>query len=117
MYARMLFQDVPPVLAAPHHYLISIQRGGVALVAVCKQEVAPLFVIEFLHRVVDTFQVGIKTHQVFSFNIKVFSKFYIFAFNFQDYFSDCTETIIKENYVVVYEVKIYLYVHYVFLLN
>ncbi|GBP12133.1 AP-3 complex subunit mu-1 [Eumeta japonica] len=68
--------DVPPVLAAPHHYLISIQRGGVALVAVCKQEVAPLFVIEFLHRVVDTFQ---------------------------DYFSDCTETIIKENYVVVYE--------------
>ncbi|KAI8429751.1 hypothetical protein MSG28_000300 [Choristoneura fumiferana] len=48
--------DVPPVLAAPHHYLISIQRGGVALVAVCKQEVAPLFVIEFLHRVVDTFQ-------------------------------------------------------------
>lgn len=23
---------------------------------------------------------------------------------FQDYFSDCTETIIKENYVVVYEV-------------
>ncbi|KAG7304110.1 AP-3 complex subunit mu-2 [Plutella xylostella] len=49
--------DVPPVLAAPHHYLISIQRGGVALVAVCKQEVAPLFVIEFLHRVVDTFQV------------------------------------------------------------
>lgn len=54
-----LFQDVPPVLAAPHHYLISIQRGGVALVAVCKQEVAPLFVIEFLHRVVDTFQVCI----------------------------------------------------------
>lgn len=51
------FQDVPPVLAAPHHYLISIHRGGVALVAVCKQEVAPLFVIEFLHRVVDTFQV------------------------------------------------------------
>lgn len=35
-----------------------------------------MFVIEFLHRVVDTFQ---------------------------DYFSDCSETIIKENYVVVYE--------------
>ena len=46
------------MLAAPHHYLISIQRGGVALVAVCMQEVAPLFVIEFLHRVVDTFQVS-----------------------------------------------------------
>ncbi|KAF9419289.1 hypothetical protein HW555_004216 [Spodoptera exigua] len=51
-------------------------KRWVALVAVCMQEVAPLFVIEFLHRVVDTFQ---------------------------DYFSDCTETIIKENYVVVYE--------------
>lgn len=44
--------------------------------AACKQEVSPLFVIEFLHRVVDTFD---------------------------DYFSECTESIIKENYVVVYE--------------
>ncbi|KAK5649744.1 hypothetical protein RI129_000773 [Pyrocoelia pectoralis] len=68
--------DVPPVIATPHHYLLSIQRGGISLVAVCMQEVPPLFVIEFLHRVVDTFQ---------------------------DYFSDCTESIIKENYVVVYE--------------
>lgn len=39
--------------------------------------VPPLFVIEFLHRVVDTFE---------------------------DYFGECTESIIKENYVVVYEV-------------
>nr|CAD7442817.1 unnamed protein product [Timema bartmani] len=38
--------------------------------------VPPLFVIEFLHRVVDTFE---------------------------DYFSECTESIIKEHYVVVYE--------------
>lgn len=38
--------------------------------------VPPLFVIEFLHRVVDTFE---------------------------DYFNECTESIIKENYVVVYE--------------
>lgn len=36
----------------------------------------PLFVIEFLHRVVDTFE---------------------------DYFNECNETIIKENYVVIYE--------------
>lgn len=69
--------DISPVIATPHHYLISIQRGGVSLVAVCMEEVPPLFVIEFLHRIVDTFQ---------------------------DYFSDCTESIIKENYVVVYEV-------------
>ncbi|CAD1472024.1 unnamed protein product, partial [Heterotrigona itama] len=53
-------EDTPPVIATPHHYLI----------------IPPLFVIEFLHRVVDTFE---------------------------DYFSECTETIIKENYVVVYE--------------
>ena len=39
--------------------------------------VPPLFVIEFLHRVVD-----------------------IFA----DYFSECTEQRIKDNYVIVYEV-------------
>jgi hypothetical protein len=40
-------------------------------------EVPPLFVIEFLHRVVDTFE---------------------------DYFSECSESVIKDNYVVVYEV-------------
>lgn len=50
--------DVPPVIATPHHYLLSINRSGVSLVAVCMQEVPPLFVIEFLHRVVDTFQVS-----------------------------------------------------------
>ena len=64
------------MISTPHHYLVSIQRGGVSLVAACKQECPPLFVIEFLHRVVDTFE---------------------------DYFSECTESIIKENYVVVYE--------------
>ncbi|KAF7284335.1 AP-3 complex subunit carmine [Rhynchophorus ferrugineus] len=69
-------KDVNPVIATPHHYLISIQRAGVSYVAVCMEEIQPLFVIEFLHRIVDTFQ---------------------------DYFSDCTESIIKENYVIVYE--------------
>ncbi|TRY63168.1 hypothetical protein TCAL_10820 [Tigriopus californicus] len=68
--------DVPPVIETPHHYLISIYRCNIFFVAVCKSEVPPLFVIEFLHRVVDTFR---------------------------DYFNDCSETIIKENYVVVYE--------------
>lgn len=42
--------------------------------------VPPLFVIEFLHRVVETFD---------------------------DYFSECTESLIKENYVVVYEVSFF----------
>lgn len=45
------------VIQTPHHFLISISRGGVSFVAVCVQEISPLFVIEFLHRIVDTFQV------------------------------------------------------------
>lgn len=45
------------MIATPHHYLISVQRGGVSFVAVCMEEIPPLFVIEFLHRIVDTFQV------------------------------------------------------------
>ncbi|KAK2566040.1 AP-3 complex subunit mu-1 [Acropora cervicornis] len=53
-------EDVPPVIAAPHHYLI----------------IPPLFVIEFLHRVVDTFT---------------------------EYFNSCTEASIKEHVVIVFE--------------
>jgi len=68
--------DIPPIIATPHHYLISVFRSNIFFVAVCMTEVPPLFVIEFLHRVVDTFE---------------------------DYFSECTEASIKENYVVVYE--------------
>ncbi|KAG8238706.1 hypothetical protein J437_LFUL015264 [Ladona fulva] len=66
-------EDVPPVIPTPHHYLISVYRCSMFFVAVCMTEVPPLFVIEFLHRVVDTFE---------------------------DYFNECTESIIKENYVV-----------------
>jgi AP-3 complex subunit mu len=43
--------------------------------------VAPLFVIEFLHRIMDVFE---------------------------DYFGECTETALKDNYVIVYEVKSFL---------
>ena len=68
--------DVPPVIASPHHYLISIYRGNIFFVAVTQTEVPPLFVIEFLHRVCDTFM---------------------------DYFSECTEQTIIEHIVVVYE--------------
>ena len=53
-------------------------RSNIFFVAVCMTEVPPLFVIEFLHRVVDTIE---------------------------DYFSECSETVIKDNYVVVYEVS------------
>ncbi|XP_034041205.1 AP-3 complex subunit mu-1-like [Thalassophryne amazonica] len=69
-------ENVPPVLQTPHHYLISIYRGKIFFLSVVQTEVPPLFVIEFLHRVADTFQ---------------------------DYFGDCSENIIKENVVTVYE--------------
>lgn len=68
--------DIQPIIATPHHYLISIYRCNLFFIAVTTSEVAPLFVIEFLHRVVDTFD---------------------------DYFGDCTESLIKEHYVMVYE--------------
>lgn len=50
-------ENVPPVIPTPHHYLISVLRHRIYFVAVIQSEVPPLFVIEFLHRVVDTFQV------------------------------------------------------------
>jgi AP-3 complex subunit mu len=68
--------DVPPVIATPHHYIISIYRNELYFVAVLQKEVPPLYVIEFLHRVMDIFT---------------------------DYFGDCTELVVKDHYVVVYE--------------
>lgn len=50
-------ENVPPVIPTPHHYLLSVYRHKIFFVAVIQSEVPPLFVIEFLHRVVDTFQV------------------------------------------------------------
>uniref|UniRef100_H3DGK1 AP-3 complex subunit mu-1 n=1 Tax=Tetraodon nigroviridis TaxID=99883 RepID=H3DGK1_TETNG len=69
-------ENVPPVLQTPHHYLISIYRGKLFFLSVVQNEVPPLFVIEFLHRVADTMQ---------------------------DYFGDCSETVIMDNVVTVYE--------------
>ncbi|KAK0153630.1 AP-3 complex subunit mu-1 [Merluccius polli] len=69
-------EDVPPVLQTPHHYLISIYRDGLFFLSVIQAEAPPLFVIEFLHRVAEMFQ---------------------------DYFGECSETVIKDNVVTVYE--------------
>lgn len=68
--------DIPPIIPTPHHYLISIFRDRLYFVAVINKETPPLFVIEFLHRIVDTFI---------------------------DYFDECSERTIKDNYVIVYE--------------
>ncbi|CAF0938505.1 unnamed protein product [Adineta ricciae] len=69
-------EDVSPVIATPHHYLINICRSSLYFVAVLTNEGAPLFVIEFLHRIMDVFE---------------------------EYFVTCTETTLKDNYVIVYE--------------
>lgn len=50
-------ENVPPIIPTPHHYLLSVYRHAIFFVAVIQTEVPPLFAIEFLHRVVDTFQV------------------------------------------------------------
>jgi len=71
-------EDIPTVITTPHHKLILIYRNKMFFVAVVVNEVSPLFVIELLHKAVD-----------------------IFA----DYFNECTESSLKENYVIVYEVK------------
>ncbi|XP_046885453.1 AP-3 complex subunit mu-1 [Hypomesus transpacificus] len=69
-------ENVPPVLRTPHHYLISIYRDKLFFLSVIQTEVPPLFVIEFLHRVAEMIQ---------------------------DYFGECSETVIKDNVVIVYE--------------
>lgn len=48
------YSDVRPVIVTAQHYLISVYRCGMFFLAVLTAEVAPLLVIEFLHRVVDT---------------------------------------------------------------
>jgi AP-3 complex subunit mu len=40
-------EDVPCVIATPHHYLISIYRNGLYFVAVCMSEGGILFYINY----------------------------------------------------------------------
>ncbi|KAJ1495609.1 Mu homology domain-containing protein [Baffinella frigidus] len=70
-------QEVNPVLVTPKHYLIHVQRYGMYFIAVLQREVTPLFVTEFLHRVVDVFR---------------------------DYFNEVSEESIKENFITVYQI-------------
>jgi AP-3 complex subunit mu len=68
--------QMPVIIPTPSEFLISIFRHKLHFVSVVKEEVSPLLIVEFLHRVVDIFE---------------------------DYFSGCSEVLIKEHYVVVYE--------------
>ncbi|XGW35394.1 hypothetical protein V3C99_018980 [Haemonchus contortus] len=69
-------EDVLPVLSTPHHYLVNVYHNQIYFLAVTTTEIPPLMVIEFLHRVVHTFT---------------------------QYFDECSDTSIKENCVMIFE--------------
>ncbi|KCV71346.1 hypothetical protein H696_02294 [Fonticula alba] len=80
--------ELPPVtllsaascgLPSSEGYLIHVQRDGLIYMAIVLEEVAPLFVTEFLHRVVDIFK---------------------------DYFEGVRidEKVLRENFIVVHEI-------------
>lgn len=71
-------QDVPPVIATPMYYLISVLRFDMFFLATVNAEVSPLMVIELLHRIVSVMQI---------------------------YFGNrITENSIQENFATVYQV-------------
>lgn len=70
-------EDVPPVCAGLRHFILSVHRKRVFVVAVVQQDVPPMAVFDFLHRVVDIFE---------------------------DYFGDFSQDIVNNHAVIVYEV-------------
>mmetsp|Transcript_4834 Transcript_4834/g.14340 ORF Transcript_4834/g.14340 Transcript_4834/m.14340 type:complete len:430 (+) Transcript_4834:1032-2321(+) len=68
--------DVSPVLHISNYYLMSIYRADIYLIASITNDVSPLLIFEFLHRVVDIFI---------------------------DYFGASDERTIKDNFSVVYQ--------------
>ncbi|KAL2924746.1 AP-3 complex subunit mu [Bienertia sinuspersici] len=67
---------VPPVIASPTHYLFHIVRDGIIFLACSQVEMPPLMAIEFLCRAADVLS---------------------------DYLGGMNEDIIKDNFVIVYE--------------
>jgi AP-3 complex subunit mu len=65
-----------PVLTTAKYCLIHLKRQDIYLVAVSQQETPPLLILEWLNRVADTIQ---------------------------DYFGSVSEEVIKENFVIVYQ--------------
>lgn len=70
--------NVPTVIKTPYRCIVNIYRNDLLLVAVVSQDstLDSLFIIEFLHRIVDIVK---------------------------NYFGDCNENLIKEQLVTVYE--------------
>jgi AP-3 complex subunit mu len=69
-------EEVPPILTFGKYYLISIFRNNVFFLATASSETAPLSVIEFLHRVFDTFE---------------------------EYFGSVEEETVKDNFATAYQ--------------
>ncbi|KAJ8752283.1 hypothetical protein K2173_003919 [Erythroxylum novogranatense] len=65
-----------PVIASPTHYLFQIVRGGITFLACTQVEMPPLMAVEFLCRVADVLN---------------------------DYLEGLNEDLIKDNFVIVYE--------------
>lgn len=55
-----IHDTVPPIMEVPEGdrslYVFSVLRDGLSYLAACPAEVSPLLILEFLHRVADTFQ-------------------------------------------------------------
>jgi len=69
-------ENISPVFNTPKYVLVHIQRESLFFLAVLNGEVSPLMVVELLHRVADTFE---------------------------QYFERVNESILRENFVVVYQ--------------
>ncbi|PQP96140.1 AP-3 complex subunit mu [Prunus yedoensis var. nudiflora] len=70
------FPKLQPVIASPTHYLFQILREGITFLACTQVEMPPLMAIEFLCRVADVLS---------------------------DYLGGLNEDLIKDNFVIVYE--------------
>lgn len=70
--------NIPPLIQTPYRCIVNIYRNDILLVAIVSTDsnLDPLFIIEFLHRIVDIIE---------------------------NYFGDCNENLIKEQLVTVYE--------------
>lgn len=69
-------EDVPPIITTSKYYLVSVFRDDLFVLAVVTNEISPLFVIEFLHRVLAVFR---------------------------DYFGSFDENSMKDNFSTVYQ--------------
>ncbi|KAG0091215.1 AP-3 complex subunit mu-2 [Podila epicladia] len=69
-------QDVLPIIPSAKYQLINIYRDGLTYLSPVSSEVDPMMVFEFMHRIADIMQ---------------------------EYFGQVSETVIKENFVTVYQ--------------